>query len=153
MTAEDGGSLRALAGPATDEAMAAERGSPRMPAPIGVERPRHARRRRNRRRIKWSLVVLIVVVLLSSGLLAAQRVSRPLAQPTLPSDRHSFSLVRGSAPALPWPTAGQAAVAIPSLGYAQQSGLESPVPAASLAQKATAAAVFLHAPPAAPASR
>src|SRR5664279_6404682 len=55
MTAEDGGSLSALAGPTTDEAMAAEPGSPRMPAPIGVERPRHARRRRNRRRIKWSL--------------------------------------------------------------------------------------------------
>ena len=143
MTAEDGGSLSALAGPTTDEAMAAEPGSPRMPAPIGVERPRHARRRRNRRRIKWSLAVLIVVVLLSSGLLAAQRVSRPLAQPTLPTDRHSYSLVRGSAPALPWPIAGQAAVAIPSLGYAQQSGLEGPVPIASLTKMATAV-VILH---------
>ena len=143
MTAEDGGSLSALAGPTTDEAMAAEPGSPRMPAPIGVERPRHARRRRNRRRTKWSLAVLIVVVLLSSGLLAAQRVSRPLAQPTLPTDRHSYSLVRGSAPALPWPIAGQAAVAIPSLGYAQQSGLEGPVPIASLTKMATAV-VILH---------
>ena len=57
---------------------------------------------------------------------------RPLPQPTVATGRLPASVVPGSAPAPPWPAAGQAAVAIPALGYAEQSGPEQPVPIASL---------------------
>jgi serine-type D-Ala-D-Ala carboxypeptidase (penicillin-binding protein 5/6) len=116
--------------------------TPGVPAP-GNERPQHARRHRNRRRIKWSIAVLAVLILLSAGWLGAQRVDQPLAQPTITSARYGSYLVRGSDPALLWPAIGQAAVAIPALDYAEQSGPEEPVPVASLTKMATAV-VVLH---------
>ncbi len=51
--------------------------------------------------------------------------------------------VPGGAPALPWPVLGQGAVSVPALGFAQQSGPESPVPIASLTKMANAI-VILH---------
>ena len=122
------------------------------PATEVVERPQRARRRRNRRRILWSLVVVLVVVLVGGGLIVAQRIDRPLAQPTIPSGSSTSFAVPGSTPSEPWPTTGQAAVAIPSLGYAQQSALEGPVPIASLTKMATAVVVLRDHPLAANAS-
>jgi len=114
-----------------------------VPAPAVVpERPQRAKRRRKRRRIIGALVVVLVVALACGGLVVAQRINRPLAQPTIPPGRSSFT-VPGTAPSPPWPATGQAAVEIPSLGYARQSGLEGPVPIASLAKMATAV-VILH---------
>ncbi len=52
-------------------------------------------------------------------------------------------VVGGARPVLPWPTAGQAAVAAPALGFAAQSGPEHPVPIASLT-KLTTAVVLLR---------
>jgi D-alanyl-D-alanine carboxypeptidase (penicillin-binding protein 5/6) len=133
-----------------DEALPVDTGLEETPPPVpvpeaapGPERPQHTRRRRNRRRLKWSLAVVVVVLLASITLLGVQRVDQPLAQPTLTSPRQASYLVHGSAPVLPWPPSGQAAVAIPALGYAQQSGPETPVPVASLTKMATAV-VILH---------
>jgi len=114
-----------------------------------VERPQHARRRRNRRRIKWALVSLLVVVLVAGVLVGVERINRPLALPTVPAARGDALVVPGTAPALPWPAGGQAAVSIPSLGYARQSGPETPVPIASLT-KMTTALVILRDHPVAP---
>ena len=114
---------------------------PEVAAPL-PERPQRARRRRNRRRIIGSLVVVLVVVLASGGLWVAERADRPLAQPTIPSGRSTSFTVPGTAPSPPWPANGQAAVEIPSLGYADQSALEGPVPIASLAKMATAVVVL-----------
>ncbi len=47
-----------------------------------------------------------------------------------------------SPPALPWPASGQAAVAIPRVGYREQSGVEGPVPVASLVKIMTAYVVL-----------
>jgi D-alanyl-D-alanine carboxypeptidase (penicillin-binding protein 5/6) len=122
------------------------------PAPVatgGGERPQRARRRRNRRIIKWSLASVLVVVLLAGAGVAVQRATRPLARPVLTHALQTSNVVPGAQPALPWPSIGQAAIAIPSLGYAQQSGPESPVPVASLT-KMTTAVVILRDHPMAP---
>jgi len=91
----------------------------------------------------WSSVALLVVVAASAGLVAAQRIDRPLAQPSLAAGRPSVSVVPGATPAFPWPASGQGAIAVPALGYAEQSGPEQPVPIASLT-KMTTAVVVLH---------
>ncbi|HEX3980023.1 MAG TPA: hypothetical protein VHW93_02315 [Acidimicrobiales bacterium] len=124
--------------------------SPAPPAP--TERPQRARRRRNRRIIKWSMVGAAAVVLLCAGLVGAQRAVRPVAPPSLSSVVRSTSTVPGSAPGLPWPPTGQAAVAVPALGYAQQSGPETPVPIASLTKMTTAVVILRDHPMAAGAS-
>jgi len=105
-------------------------------------RPQHARRRRHRRTILWSSVALLVVVVASAGLVAAQRIARPLPQPGVAAGRLGVSVVPGPAPAPPWPDSGQGAVAIPALGYAEQSGPEQPVPIASLTKMTTAVVVL-----------
>lgn len=50
---------------------------------------------------------------------------------------------------MPWPSRGQSAVAVPSLGVAEQSGPESPVPIASLTKITTAVVVLRDHPVAA----
>jgi D-alanyl-D-alanine carboxypeptidase (penicillin-binding protein 5/6) len=148
-TVEGPAGLTGESAPAGPAATALEAPDPETPA--ASERPQRVRRRRNRRRIKWSLAALAVVVAAVVGLVAAQRVDRTMPQPTMTAVRHVAYPVHGRPPVLPWPPAGQAAVAIPSLGYAQQSGPEPPVPVASLA-KMTTAVVVLHDHPVPPGS-
>lgn len=105
-------------------------------------RPQHARRRRNHRIIAWSCVALVILVLSSTGLVAARRIDRPLPPADMAAARLTTSVVPGSRPVPPWPAGGQAAVAIPALGYAEQSGPEQPVPVASLVKMATAVVVL-----------
>jgi D-alanyl-D-alanine carboxypeptidase len=105
-------------------------------------RRRHARRRRQHRMMVWSSVALLVVVVASAGLVAAQRIDHPLPQPRVAAGRLGVSVVPGSSPAPPWPVGGQGAVAIPALGYAEQSGPEQPVPIASLTKMTTAVVVL-----------
>ena len=87
-------------------------------------------------------MALLVVVAASAGLVAAQRIDRPLAQPSLAAGRLSVSVVPGATPAPPWPASGQGAIAVPALGYAEQSGPEQPVPIASLTKMTTAVVVL-----------
>jgi D-alanyl-D-alanine carboxypeptidase len=119
------------------------------PDPDGTEQedspsvapPRRASRRR--RILVWSSVALPVVVVLGAGaLVTTGRADRPLPRPTVAGGRLTSSVVPGSVPVPPWPTAGQAAVAIPALGYAAQSGPEQPVPIASLTKMTTALVVL-----------
>ena len=112
------------------------------PAP----RPQRARRRRRRRIIVWSTVAVLVVASAGVGLVAAHRIDRPLGQPTVSPGRVATTVVPGTPPVLPWPAAGQAAVAVPALHYAVQSGPEQPVPVASLTKMTTALVVLLDHP-------
>ena len=112
---------------------------PSEPSPL---RPQHARRRRNHRIIVWSSVALLVVLVASAGLVASQRVRRPLPRLTVAAGRLTASRVPGSSSPSPWPAGGQGAVAIPALGYAEQSGPEQPVPIASLTKMTTAVVVL-----------
>ncbi len=113
-----------------------------LPGPPPL-RAQHARRRRTHRIMVWSSVALLVLVVASAGLVAGWRVGRPLPQPAVATGRLAASAIPGAAPVPPWPATGQGAVAIPALGYAAQSGPETPVPIASLT-KMTTAIVVLH---------
>ncbi len=99
-----------------------------------------------------TVAVVLAVLLASGGVVVARRINRPLAQPAIPSGLSTSFIVPGTTPAPPWPATGQAAVAIPSLGYERQSALEGPVPIASLAKMATAVVVLHDHPMAATAS-
>jgi D-alanyl-D-alanine carboxypeptidase (penicillin-binding protein 5/6) len=101
-------------------------------------RPQRMRRLRHHRMMKASLAVLLVSVVVLIAVVGTERAVRPLAQPVIATVQHTSEVVPGTSPALPWPSQGQAAVAIPALGYAEQSGPEVPVPVASLAKMATA---------------
>ena len=68
--------------------------------------------------------------------------TRPLAADRSPSPGQPAAVVPGAAPALPWPSTGQGAVAVPSIGFAAQSGPESPVPVASLTKMTTALVIL-----------
>lgn|GEM_PF-393550 len=93
-------------------------------APL-VEPPR----RRRGRRLRWSATVLLAGGVIT---LAVVQMGRPIPAPVLHSTVHLVETVPGTAPALPWPSAGEAAVDVPALGLVEQSGPEAPVPIASL---------------------
>lgn len=88
--------------------------------------------------------VLIVLGILVA--LAAVQWFRPLpaasAQAALPS---TFQ-VPGAAPRIPWPTAGQAALAVQGVGLIGTAGPQTPQPIASLAKIMTAFLVLKHHP-------
>ncbi len=104
---------------------------------------RAPRRRRRRRPLLWTTVAVVVLLLIGGGLVAAHRIEQPLGRPTLRTSLADSQVVAGTEPSLPWPSTGQAAVAVPALGYTAQSGPESSVPIASLT-KMTNALVILH---------
>ncbi|MGD0881226.1 MAG: hypothetical protein ABSB09_06645 [Acidimicrobiales bacterium] len=87
-------------------------------------------------------MVVLVVAVAYGGITVVQRIDRPLPRPTVATGRLTSSVVPGPSPTPPWPSGGQAAVAIPALGYAEQSGPEQPVPIASLTKMTTALVVL-----------
>jgi D-alanyl-D-alanine carboxypeptidase (penicillin-binding protein 5/6) len=89
-----------------------------------------------------SLAGLVLLVVAVGGWIGVQRATRPLQQPAIATVSQTYAIVPGSPPRLPWPPGGQAAVSVPSLGYAVQSGPESPVPVASLTKMATAVVIL-----------
>ncbi len=81
------------------------------------------------------VVVLAVCLFLVAAVLAAwagTRLSRTAPPATVSADVAATVRAPGTPPAMPWPTMGQAAVSIPAVGYSAQSGVEKPVPVASL---------------------
>jgi D-alanyl-D-alanine carboxypeptidase (penicillin-binding protein 5/6) len=84
-------------------------------------------------RLRVGIALLLVVVALG-----AFNYLRPIpavaASPLLPTT----DTVPGTAPALPWPARGAAAVGIPGLGLIASSGNEQPIPAASVTKVMTA---------------
>ena len=103
-------------------------------------------RKKKRRRLLISLV--LVLVLLAGG--AAGQLLRPVPEPrmrlTLPTAGHTFP---GSAPVLPLPAHGQAALYVEGIGPMGASGATTPTPTASVAKVMTAY-VFLRDHPLAP---
>ncbi len=102
-------------------------------------RHRHARRTR---RLPWVLGAVAILLVGAGVAVAVQRIERPLARPSVHPAPAVTLEASGAVPALPWPPMGQGAVSIPSLGYASQSGAESPVPIASLTKLTTAVVVL-----------
>ncbi len=92
--------------------------------------------RAGRRRWPWVLLVLLIVAAVVGW--AAVRLAAPPAPAQVQPVLAASQTVKGSKPALPWPSVGQGAVSVPQLGYTEQSGTETSVPIASLTKMMTA---------------
>ncbi len=90
---------------------------------------------------RWTVAV-VAIVLLVGALVGAARINQPMARPVLISSMAPTLSVPGPRPVLPWPVVGQGAISVPSIGYADQSGPESPVPIASLTKMTTAVVIL-----------
>jgi serine-type D-Ala-D-Ala carboxypeptidase (penicillin-binding protein 5/6) len=126
---------------------------PEAPVPPDSEHPRHSapphkRAHHGRRRRRVFLLALLLLVA-AIGAFVGVRLHTPEPAPAVTS-----ALVRTvhvptgtststSTPTLPWPTTGQGAVAIPSIGVNVASGPEKAAPVASLTKLMTAY-VVLH---------
>ena len=112
------------------------------PAPIG--RHRHGAPSRSRR---WGhgrlAAVLAFVVVLVAATFVMVRLRAPAPVAAVTSTLRPTFAVASSPVALPWPTTGQSAIAVPSIGIDVTSGPEQPVPVASLTKLMTAY-VVLH---------
>jgi D-alanyl-D-alanine carboxypeptidase (penicillin-binding protein 5/6) len=95
-------------------------------------------------------MVLAVVVVLVIAAVALVRLEAPTPVAAVTDMVAPTVRVASSPVVLPWPTTGQAAVAVPSVGVDVTSGPETPVPIASLTKMMTAY-VVLHDHPIGPA--
>ncbi|MGI5164795.1 hypothetical protein ACQEU3_10620 [Spirillospora sp. CA-253888] len=84
------------------------------------------------------LITLVAALILVAGVVTGQLL-RPVPEPSielsLPAASHTFP---GAAPVLPWPSGGQAAVAVEGLGTMGSAGGSAPIPTASVAKVMTA---------------
>ncbi len=116
----------------------------RRPIARGRSQRGHSHRHsvNRRRRWPWILTGVVVLVVAGSTVVAVQRINSPLATVVPHDPVAAAAVVPGVSPPLPWPSKGQGAVVVPSLGYAAQSGPESPVPIASLTKMTTAVVIL-----------
>ena len=134
---------------ATDDSPVAPDPGVVLAEPAGLAARGRGRRGRSHRhspdrRRRWPWIVSGVVLVLIGGVtwVAVQRINAPLA-PAVPHEPvAAAAVVPGAVPVLPWPSKGQGAVVVPSLGYSAQSGPESPVPIASLTKLTTAVVIL-----------
>jgi D-alanyl-D-alanine carboxypeptidase (penicillin-binding protein 5/6) len=87
-----------------------------------------------------------VLVLLAAGYLAFNYFIRPIPAVPATGSVATSTTTSGTAPTLPWPSPGSAAVAVSSLGFIASSGNEKPAPAASVAKVMTALVVIEEKP-------
>jgi D-alanyl-D-alanine carboxypeptidase (penicillin-binding protein 5/6) len=95
------------------------------------------RRRHRRRRVLVFLAVLVLLVVGAAAFVGIRLSAAAPAPTTTPVALPSVGLPTKTVP-LPWPTTGQGAVIIPSVGAEEVSGPEQPVPVASLTKLMTA---------------
>ena len=109
------------------------------PEPTPNGRGRHAATSR-RKRWTWArtMLVLLLVAILAAGGFAAIRLRAPVAAATVTSTISPTVTVSSPPVTLPWAAMGQSAISVPSLGVAQSSSNEVPVPVASLTKLMTA---------------
>ncbi len=82
------------------------------------------------------------LLLLVAGYLAFNYFIRPIPAVAATGSVATSTTTSGTAPTLPWPSSGSAAVGVSSLGFIASSGNEKPVPAASVAKVMTAFVVL-----------
>lgn len=123
--------------------------TPSRPTRAELRTAREIERRGGRRGPLQPLafVALVAVAAAAVGLvgMAVAGFMGASAAPTAASVHATLTAVQtvpAGAPALPWPATGQAAVAIPSIGYTAESGPEHSVPIASMTKVMTAYVVL-----------
>ncbi len=83
-------------------------------------------------RLRWGVAASLVVVVV------ALQITRAVPAPVVHPAVTTAAALPDDPPRLPWPAAGQGAVAVPRRGVIMQSGPETPVPVASLTKIMTA---------------
>jgi len=84
-------------------------------------------------------VLVAVMALVAGGLVVGiMRASSAPPKVSVHPTMAAFHAVASSDPKMPWPATGEAAVAIPSIGYSAESGPEQSVPIASMTKVMTA---------------
>ena len=126
---------------------------PSPPVPAAPEHGKHSttsHRHRRRGRLR-AFLLAFVLLLLAAGAYVGIRLSTPEPAPAVTATPAALQAVHVPAQTvtLPWPTVGQAAVAVPSIGVDLASGPEKAAPVASLTKLMTAY-VVLHDHPLAP---
>ena len=148
MTTTDGGRTAPVAGVVLAE-------------PVGRVAGRHRRRKghrhsakgtggsvdgngatRRHRKLPWVLGAVALLLIGGGTWVAVTRIDTPLSRPVAQPATMAQVVVPGASPALPWPSKGQGAVAVPSIHYAAQFGPESSVSIASLTKLTTAVVVL-----------
>ena len=111
----------------------------------GPERGRHSvhSHRRRRRGLRRALLLALLLLVVAAGAFVGVRLTTPDPAPAVTPVLASNVHVPTQPITLPWPTIGQAAIAVPSIGIDVASGPEQPVAVASLTKLMTAY-VVLH---------
>jgi D-alanyl-D-alanine carboxypeptidase (penicillin-binding protein 5/6) len=108
-------------------------------APAAAEtdgRRRHARAKKRWSRKRTVVLLVVIIVLLAAGFVVV-RLRAPEPRATASPVLHPHVQVAAAPVTLPWPATGQAAISVPAIGVAQASGVEQPVPVASLTKMMT----------------
>ena len=84
------------------------------------------------------VAALVVLLLIAAGVVAGIQWTRPVPAPTFRPQALASVVLPGSAPNLPWPDVGSAAVAVEGLGLLGTYGQTSPQAIASIAKVMTA---------------
>jgi serine-type D-Ala-D-Ala carboxypeptidase (penicillin-binding protein 5/6) len=118
------------------------------PSPAVPPTPAHGRHsvhshRRRRRWRRWALLLVLLLLVAAAGAFVDVRLRTPDPAPAVTSVLAGTVRVPAHPVTLPWPTTGQGAIAVPSIGVNVASGPEQPVPVASLTKLMTAY-VVLH---------
>ncbi len=118
---------------------------PSAPVPPAPEHGRHSvhSHRRPRRGGHRALLLALLLLVAAAGVFVGVRLTAPDPAPVVTPALGRTVHVPTQAVTLPWPSTGQAAIAVPSIGIDVASGPEQPVPVASLTKLMTAY-VVLH---------
>lgn len=93
--------------------------------------------------MRWRVGGAVLLVLVALG---AINYLRPIPATSAVAQLPATDHVPGSAPSLPWPSTGSAAVAVSGLGFIASSGNEQAIPAASVTKVMTAMVVLQDKP-------
>ncbi|MFG2053074.1 D-alanyl-D-alanine carboxypeptidase family protein [Micromonospora sp. NPDC048930] len=108
-----------------------------------VPRPSPHRRRARGHRL---LISGLLILLLAAALVAVEPLRRPPPALTVTRTLPASMILPGTAPTMPWPKAGQAALAVEGLGSLGTSGGSDPVPIASVTKVMTAYVILTEHP-------
>jgi len=111
-----------------------------------VIRPVPPPRRRGRGRIWLVVSGLLLLVFAGAGLVAVEPLRRPLPAATVTRTLPVSTVIPGTAPEVPWPAKGQAALSVEGLGSLGTSGGSEPLPIASVAKVMTAYVILTEHP-------